>query len=86
MKEGSLKIMETWDVWPLPSVQDTSAVNDEIRMIVKYSTGCKVLNTDSPLTGSVIPRKGNDSMSKFDIFLSEVVLSVDRLEIFPDLG
>lgn len=86
MHELALVVFQPGYVWPFEVVQDTAGVDEELGFVFEDISGGKVLYFELPDTLLLVPLGVFDFVLKLDVFVDEIILHVDALEIVEDLG
>lgn len=84
MEEGALVVIQARDLWPLPVIQDTASIDEDITVVVNDGAGCIVLDLYVVAAVLVVPVGANYLVLGLDV-LVEVVLLGKALEVVEDL-
>lgn len=85
MHQFSFEVVQTVNVRPLPTVQDTTGVDKELSLVDDKLVSAEISGSDSPGPSLIDPLNLLHPVAKLDIFLNKVVLSLYFLEVFPYL-
>jgi hypothetical protein len=55
MEKRALKVVKTFNIWPLPVVQNTSAVYEDVCPVLPHRTSFWVSNGEVPAAILVVP-------------------------------
>lgn len=80
----AFEVLQAGDVRPLPVVEHAAGVDEELGLLVADGAGRQIFDFEAPQAGRVIPAHIFDLVAEFDVFVDEVVLVVDALEVLPD--
>ena len=83
MKESSFVVLQTWNSRPLPVVQDTTGIDQDIAMIADNAVGVKISNLDVVASALLIPVGTNDLMLCLDVVLQAIFVG-ESIEVFED--
>lgn len=86
MHELARKALQTGNIWPLPAVQDTSSVDEELSGVVNKFVGVQVSNSEPPDAMIVIPFCTLDLVSQFDILFDEIAFIGNFFQVAPYFG
>lgn len=82
--QRALEVMETFDLWPLPVIQDSGPVDDNVRPILGDRSGRRVLEGNVPDCFLGIPNRFDQLRVQLDILLGSMALD-EAFEILLDL-
>ena len=77
--------MQARNVGPFPLVENSTAIDDHVDMIVELTAAVVILDGYLPLTIVVRPRQGSDFVAKLDVLVHEIVILRHTLNVLPDL-
>lgn len=80
----ALVILQAVDIWPLPVVQETSGVDNDVGVVVDDGT-ISGGDLDVPLSLLSVPCRSRDRVAEFDVLL-EIVLCGEPLEVVVDFS
>jgi hypothetical protein len=85
MKQWSLEVMQSFDLGPLPLVQNTSSIDKNMAPIRVAFLRQLILNFDDPIAFVIIPFRLDKSRVELDVVLASVFVR-EVLEVLANLG
>lgn len=82
--EVAVEGMQSWNVWPLPIIEDSTAVDQNMTLIFYNLVRFQIMDLDFPNSLFLIPNRFRDAMAQLDV-LVELVLVRNALEILENL-
>ena len=79
MHQLALEVMQSRNIGPLPVVQHTTSIDEELGTVVEYFISSKIPYSASPQTGFVVPFHMLQTVPQFDVFSNEVILALNGL-------
>jgi len=83
--QRALEVVETFDLWPLPVIQDSGPVDDNVRPILGDLSSHRVLECNVPDCFLGVPNRLDQLRVQLDILLGSMALD-EAFEVLLDLG
>ena len=73
MEFGSTKFLQSWNIWPLPGIEDAGSIDEKMTIVVNNTSRLDIRYFDLISTPFFIPKSTGHLMIQFNV-LPELVL------------